>query len=1615
MATGAHNAGDFPVAPISRNMELALRVFEEKGGADIVNGSFTSMPANHLAPWFRNVVEHLGPAMFRDVARPQTEVSVRSPELYPHEARFQPRAAKQYNAEFTFRIVDPDRERAELFHQVFYVPVPIGSGYCHTKGKSAAELDEMGSVPGDLGGYFYNARGSPVLIRNNEKTHPSMSIVSRNEKALGEQRKRFAQHYKSAPRVIRDTAEHFGYKGGEAEARPPRLRKKGKPAAAAAEIEELGGEPKPKRAGRPATSRAAMAAILGGGAPPTAAPGAPAGRPGGPARPAPPLGEGALGRLRLAREVLGAKKKKGAAPDPMDSVMAHTTFETVFGQTVTTRLVSIGSALHLWVSLPAVNRRLAIPLDTHVRMELGVTAFAGPLYWFLHALFWARDWKGDAASVYSCMRAHYDEEIALTIREMIDPRMAQASEALLSLSRQEYLDDWSALTPFELFASFYSLEGGPPGSGGGVAGPLAVKMAPSDSLEEIAGFRQMVEYVVDYVAPAARAERLWAGTGAAGFRHVYGIKARGLGALYSAYLRGMETSDTSNLHLYARKAVTTAGTNVFRYIRERLVVILWALAARITSRNIATSGAGAEFRKAYQNSINPRGVLASFRPQDAASFKNPGAPQSVLNLPFEALAKQQLLIRSIATPGSRHTAQEVRLVQVDQLGNADPTYTPESGDVGLRKDGALGSYVSKYRDRDIVIDHIRAGVSQGEISLDAGGGHLPLFVENLPVAYAAREAFRKLRDYFQTNGPVREGHALWGRGADPRLRQGISVVETWDVVFAEEPGRLVIYHTGGILGHLALKTLPSGILAIDDPALPAKLAKAGAPAVDPWREAAVDDLIDAGALAFYPPVVGGQYELSSPEVYYARPSEAALPPGTPTPEVIRDWRPDALEGSPGACRWCWHRTDSLDGRATAEGRPAAEDAAARERYGPVRACAGCNKTWHAHCWRTWAEGMGQRARRPEGAPAPRAAAAEAEAAALQRRVAAMNLDPATRERILARARKEGVAPPQEAPEPPGGFACPEDELWCPACDLGARAREAAGRSPAEARALLLDAAPRMGVSRAYAESLLEGAGGAAAYALAGDAVRKAALAPLPSLPDCLRESVDYVMIHPSCILGASSGTVPLADCCNGVRTAYQANMGVGAMAVMGNAWALGPIDTKVALYGQVPLVYTAPDRLRVFGNASGTVPIMLNQKRPDNNEDGILVSSFFARQALRYQNYVSAAMTRMADNGEIRDGGEAKKVASWHMGVVPGARFRERYHAINDLSGLPVPGSYVRPGEAVWARYVRTADDELVDQSLYATVDLYGMVASVRHAGFKADPGKPWVPDRNSTVSVTLVTTHHFADGDKMCARYSQKGVVARVYPIWEMGRVVGGPFDGCYPDIVTSPAFLPTRITPNLVMEGLGGKLAVLDGAPKDATAFKYRLGLPDEALEGWNRAYADFEAGARAEREGHAGDAWAMAPAAPGGMSAGSELFRFPDGRVEPAMVLLVHYLALRHTAPHKAKRGVPSQSIPPDLFRAKVKGREGNLRIGTQESHVYAAIGANEMYRGLVANTGAGAVEIILCSECGTIHTLATGGTCRVCGSKKLRQSSLLYPMLVLNHILHTQGINVSFVPK
>jgi hypothetical protein len=880
----------------------------------------------------------------------EVRLAVTPPASTPARARTMHDPRHQYNLSATISISTPT---VTLWEQTILVPVVIGSRHCLTYGASAVRRQEMGIGASEAGGYVMNARGTLTVIRSMETTHQARPKIGTNETSIGKKRKEVSKHTEHALYVIADyvlrlreagqldghglsaqDADDYIYQtyvkqvlnpkvdGAELETSTP-----------ATPVTPATPKRRPKASKKPgAANAAAEAAMLR--VPIPGKSGAPPASPVAPPQAAGTRGGSISTLYRLVRGVVAeaprAKKPKKTPAGPvMERFMTRCAFDTINAHTTVTELLAVGLVYYFSISLPKPNRKIHVAADTYVPMALGIKMLGGRLISAFHALFYARDFLGPGLKADVLLDSfckpggmpNYRAEIEAAIASVVDEEMLPGVEVALGTSFQQYADTLRNLSAFELFVSFYS---------------------ESPATVQIILARDLVRHATDYIVP------LVGFVGADPFL----AKARALASLFYSLYEAMETGGGSNLHAYRNKMIVTTGTTIFRFMRDRLNMLFSMQCAKMP--DLAKTALAAARKSTC--------ILSSFSTHDAPSNSEvsaqAAAKTATMAMQVETQLKSLMLTRIIAVPGSAHVAHAARMIQTDQTGSVDLLYSPEGGDVGKRKDFAQLGLASMTRDHALLSRYLLAALAASSAAAsgaakdkgiglrreDVEGPDVRLlYVEAIPGCYVSGPFFRRMRDYFRRNGPVREASKgfsqPYGLTGDPVARTAMSRVQTFDIVFSADGGRYTIYHCGGILGHLAL-VVKNGGLVIDNPQYREYH-------VNPWGSGRIDALIDDGALAFVTPMET-YFQCSSVQLFYDTPSLKDMPIGD-------DGKPsrdeDTIRACPDLCPWCWH----LAVAPTAPRQSARLDRDGQLNPGEYRYTqqCGCGRGWHSRCRRQW--------------------------------------------------------------------------------------------------------------------------------------------------------------------------------------------------------------------------------------------------------------------------------------------------------------------------------------------------------------------------------------------------------------------------------------------------------------------------------------------------------------------------------------------------------------------------------------------------------------------------------------------------------------------------------------
>lgn len=1504
--------GTHPIFVLERERKVAMALYDEFGGMYIANGSFSAMFRNKLLPWVTNLLNVLSPALFGTVfegERVPVTMNINPPVSTPAESLRTLNPTQQYNMMVSLSVV---KGGVKYWNCDIMVPVMIGSTYCLTHGKSAVERYEAGIGTTDRGGYVLNGKGA-TIVRAIETAHPTIPKILVNSPGIEKTRKRGEKHAQNALNVLasyvaelreqRLLDHHFAdtYMFDEKMvADIAQILKKG-----ADGLEGLSASASPKQRTK-ARSKRKMGASNANAEDDTGSPGSP----GSPSSPSSPE-EREAPEMRMLRTIIriaphvvvsspthAESGKKMATNSIVESIMTTCSSENIYALPTNLEIYAMDLTFYVWISLPATNKSLHVPLTRYVPSALGVAFFSGKLLNIFHALFYGRYHVSEQISdedFYAVGMPNFKSDVIGAICAVTTGTIRATVMALLEQSFNEYDEMVRNLSPFEFYVLLFGVIPGRDGSESGK--PKII----TPTIVNIKYPRQLINHVVDYIVPMQL--NPIRDTTRAG--DIYLAKALALSSIFVEHARAVETQNTSNLHAYASKMIISPGTAIFRFIRERINLMVFM------------GCAGSIDNPALQKATKSTCILSSFTPKRTMVVsKGDTGPQSIMALIRETAAKKDLLVRTITVPGTVRVGTDARRIQYDQVANVDVWYTPEGEDVGKRKELAILGLVTFARDLTLIYRYIHAAIiasNQGEepgIGVDprhvTGTDIRLLFTDALPFPctmkipskvdaeaagdeaetseatgtyqtgclYVSSEFFGRMEKYFNRNGPVRDDvlHPYNLRPIHPAGQDGDmrSRIETFDIVFSSKGNRYTIFYSGGIVGHLALARYEDRLI-IDYPVFREKIYGS-----DPWKNPNARKLIETGAVVLVTPM-RNYFECSSTKLFYATPSIMDMPliDGTPTRDVA------IIKADQNICKWCWHRAVPIN-----DPRPSRrldDDGQLNAGiYAETRAC-GCGQKWHSHC-------------------------AE----------------------VIANRFK---------------FDFTHDQ--CPSC------------------------ADKSNVI-------------------------------FPPVVRNFREDYDVICIDPATTFGTSSSIVPFSNEVNGVRVAYEGNMGPQSTDSATGLAELQELETKESLEAHVPITSPWFQAENTRERNVGVNAIVATIMRGRNNEDGKEISSTAARELFRYKHHMTVRARFPQKGTLIRYRGKTHKVGSVYLGQCSSVE-KNRFHAIDPSTGLPKIGSYLRMGDAIIGIYIITDTEETIDKSTYATVEQYGYVSqvNVRRIDFTSGSGGVQISDK-AYVSVTMSVIQCYLTGDKLHMQYSQKGVVAQILERKDMGRIVGGPFDGCVPDLIDAPTSRPTRMTVGLDTELAQTKLALLELELKDATAFRRRLGLPDET--GMTKSPDFDDTFQRLVKLG-----------CPGGII---EKMRLPTGEIVDVSVGCARILPLRHHASTKTKSGPYDPTrIGGDIFRQGISGRKGASRIGYQEVQGMYSMGSLDMLKSMIS-MGSQTVKVLHCGTCGLYSTLPPKSglmhTCDACGGQ-LFSAEASYSFMVLGHILASRGIDMRAYPS
>lgn len=311
------------------------------------------------------------------------------------------------------------------------------------------------------------------------------------------------------------------------------------------------------------------------------------------------------------------------------------------------------------------------------------------------------------------------------------------------------------------------------------------------------------------------------------------------------------------------------------------------------------------------------------------------------------------------------------------------------------------------------------------------------------------------------------------------------------------------------------------------------------------------------------------------------------------------------------------------------------------------------------------------------------------------------------------------------------------------------------------------------------------------------------------------EETNYCELHPSVMLGISSGLIPFPECSLAPRVTYQAAMGTQAIGLYALNMRYTMMNPRSEIYyPQKPLCqtklakYVGYDKLPTVQN----VLIAILAGDGSTQEDALE----FNRRSLDFGLF---DMTYFTSISVI----ETKKIGSEELIIGPIApeimikQVARDYTRVNPETGIIDEGTFVEEGTVlvcVTKKLVTKEGIEYKDESIFHKISEKGVVNRVVHT-----------TDINGRRMIHIELRHHRPPlvGDKFAEICSQKGTLGRIKNSEDMPFIASGPMAGISPDVVLHCAAFPSRRTINLLHELIYGTYACMEGIIADVTGWKW------------------------------------------------------------------------------------------------------------------------------------------------------------------------------------------------
>ncbi|BFI73465.1 DNA-directed RNA polymerase subunit B [Nanoarchaeota archaeon] len=477
-------------------------------------------------------------------------------------------------------------------------------------------------------------------------------------------------------------------------------------------------------------------------------------------------------------------------------------------------------------------------------------------------------------------------------------------------------------------------------------------------------------------------------------------------------------------------------------------------------------------------------------------------------------------------------------------------------------------------------------------------------------------------------------------------------------------------------------------------------------------------------------------------------------------------------------------------------------------------------------------------------------------------------------------------------------------------------------------------------------------------------------------PEDIKEDTTHLELSALIIFGISTSLVPFSNknqsarLNRGVRPQKQAH----AIYTL-NFFNRFDTDISVSYYPQQPIVrtYSYPIFSKEYLIGQNVIIAVMTQEGY-NIEDAIIMNKGSIDRGLFRSVYLrSYEVERLRYPGGLQDEITIPDPS------VELYRGRDKYKNLEE-DGIVALESYVNPEDVLVGKVSPPRFIGLTSESI--ATGLRKKDSSLTTGGEEG-----WVDaviltessDGNPLIKVRLRDLRIPELGDKFTVRHGQKGVLGMIVDESDMPWSTSG----LRPDIIFSPAGIPSRETVGLLLEVLGGKVGSLSGRYIDGTPW---YGEKEEDLRKELLSLGFREDGTETLYNPLTGDEF------------NAKIF-----------IGSIYYLRLKHMAKNKLQARATGPVTLLTKQPTEGKSKKGGLRFSEMEHEVLAAHGASYLLREMYSYDD---TIVYVCENCGSLaveDNIRNRVYCPVCGeTEKISKLKVSYGFTLLLKELISLGI-------